>query len=961
MKTLPLILSLLLATTAALAQDSTRAAGEAGAALGEQLLNAAKKPAEYDPAGGTRDAGTLEIEGVGKIDLNDLAPGADRAEIERLGKIDGGSDEAVLEGEAAFNRGVNANGGNGEALRAFTESTVNERRVGRSLVDAGTLSASQAAIESASTGSTAAFGQCEVVTEQVPGQILVGSRQVERTCSVSEGAETCGRVLDLEIIRGPSRTAVLASQSVTVGEEAMVSLPASDPAVASGGLPVTVTVESLNRDIRAGLMVMPEAGNGFTAEVSVLRVGSASCGAGPCDTVTGEIRLVATFEEPPTVNASTQVVGVCEVEGAANGCSVSWECADSRPREVNGFRVTESFLADFGVEPMVAGLPRLCWAARPVFSCSVCSVEEGGFSNCETAVIRGPAGNTCGALEADGACRVQREECVVFDVDGTTCLEKARTYACAERTETVVTETVTRNTCDAPAACIGDGCRSQDQLQPQSQGNSLQMAAASLAVMDTVINDWQRGAGAGGGTGSGSGSGPGSSSPGDREDGGVVVIGKNAPGTPPGAQERDPGVEWGFDEEAGGYDPNDPEQLPSLDGLADPQLDEVKLFSGKAGTCKKGWAGLVQCCSKTNTDGPQRYWTMFQQQSKERQAAMLAQSGGDTDSWSDVLAGGQVSLDSLRAGFTNNRDSLQGAGDGAKAGDTASIHESFMATARREIRPNLKPSWICSEKEFDLAVQRELGMCSYAGTYCSRKVLGVCLQRKESYCCYNSPMSRMLRASVEGGTMDHGSAKRPDCSGISVDRIDEINFDAIPWDELMGRMGEGDALPTDAERENAVERYTGTGASYGGAGRVNAVDRTQERVGEIASSGAREQMEADGLERYPVEAVIEGSGSGEVAFSPSFATLRPGLPGVLTLARSGVGAASVVVTLVQGSAQTAGFYSERVTLPAEGGTVNVRLDVRDAQPGEEWVFEISSPQGVAIGAAPTTTLRYGGQ
>ena len=168
-------------------------------------------------------------------------------------------------------------------------------------------------------------------------------------------------------------------------------------------------------------------------------------------------------------------------------------------------------------------------------------------------------------------------------------------------------------------------------------------------------------------------------------------------------------------------------------------------------------------------------------------------------------------------------------------------------------------------------------------------------------------------------------------------------------------------MPTDEERQDPVERYTGTGMSYGGEGRVNAVDRTQDRVGEIADARAREAIAADARRQYDVQPVLEGRGAGDVAFSPAFATLRPGLPGVLTLYRSGRGSASVTVSLVQGSAQTAGFYSQRVSLPADGGTVNVRLDVRDAQPGEEWVFEISNPQGVEIGAAPTTTLRYGGQ
>lgn len=950
----PLILCTLLAlSVSAFAQSATRSAGQEGAALGEEILEAAKAPAEYNPEGGTRDAGTIVLDGVGEIDLNDLAPGADREEIERLGRLEAGSAESVAEGEAAFNRGVNAHGGNGEALRAFTQSVGQSQR-GRSLVDAETLDASQAAIDSASNGSLDEFGQCERVVENREGDVLISTRQVERTCSVGEQSETCGRILALEIERGPQVTQELASVSVTVGDEINVEVATGDPQAASQGMEVQLSVESSNPDIRAVLVQAPTEANGFVALLSALKAGEASCAGAPCDTVSGDLSVVATFEEPPTVTSDVDAVGVCELEGRENNCSITWECADSRPRTVNGFRVTESFLEQYDVDPLAPGLPRLCWAARPVFTCSICAVEEGGYENCQDAVIRGPVGNTCSALDEDASCQVRDETCVVYDVDGETCLETARTYSCAEEVRTVLTETVSYNTCDIPAVCVGDGCRDADALIPESQGNAMHRAAANLAVMDTLINDRQRSDQNGSGPGSGSGPGTGNPGPGT----GVTKSGTTDP------DERDLGTDWGFDapDAGGGYDPNDPEQIPSLDGLADPILDEVRLFTGKPGTCKKGWAGLVQCCSKTKTDGPQRYWSIFQKLSKERQAALLSRAGGDNRSWTEILSSGEeISLDSLRAGFMNNSDTLQGAGGEGEEMDTAAIHEAFMASARAEIKPNLKPSWICADKEFDLAVQRELGMCSYAGTYCSRKVLGVCLQRKESYCCYNSPMSRMLRASVDGGTLDHGNPKRPDCSGISIDRVDEIDWDAIPWDELIGRMDEGAALPTDEERQDPVERYTGTGMSYGGEGRVNAVDRTQERVGEIADARAREAIAADARRQNDVQPVLEGRGAGDVAFSPAFATLRPGLPGVLTLYRSGRGSASVTVSLVQGSAQTAGFYSQRVSLPADGGTVNVRLDVRDAQPGEEWVFEISNPQGVEIGAAPTTTLRYGGQ
>jgi hypothetical protein len=50
----------------------------------------------------------------------------------------------------------------------------------------------------------------------------------------------------------------------------------------------------------------------------------------------------------------------------------------------------------------------------------------------------------------------------------------------------------------------------------------------------------------------------------------------------------------------------------------------------------------------------------------------------------------------------------------------------------------------CEEDEFELGVKRELKSCHYVGSYCKSKVLTACIERRKAYCCFNSPLARIL-------------------------------------------------------------------------------------------------------------------------------------------------------------------------------------------------------------------------
>lgn len=91
----------------------------------------------------------------------------------------------------------------------------------------------------------------------------------------------------------------------------------------------------------------------------------------------------------------------------------------------------------------------------------------------------------------------------------------------------------------------------------------------------------------------------------------------------------------------------------------------------------------------------------------------------------------------------------------------------------------------CSESEQILSVKRGSNLCTGVGSYCSKKVLGVCVQKTQSYCCYNSKIARIINqhGKAQLGT-GYGSAKNPNCAGFTVNQLQMLDFSSMDFSEM---------------------------------------------------------------------------------------------------------------------------------------------------------------------------------
>ena len=114
----------------------------------------------------------------------------------------------------------------------------------------------------------------------------------------------------------------------------------------------------------------------------------------------------------------------------------------------------------------------------------------------------------------------------------------------------------------------------------------------------------------------------------------------------------------------------------------------------------------------------------------------------------------------------------------------------------------------CSVDEQRLALSRQGGLCHYVGSYCDSRTLFGCTSRKESYCCFKSKLARIIheQGRIQLG-MDWGSAEAPNCDGIGIEELQQIDFSRIDFSEFYAdAMGKADS-PDSAEMQRLIDNY----------------------------------------------------------------------------------------------------------------------------------------------------------
>ena len=105
----------------------------------------------------------------------------------------------------------------------------------------------------------------------------------------------------------------------------------------------------------------------------------------------------------------------------------------------------------------------------------------------------------------------------------------------------------------------------------------------------------------------------------------------------------------------------------------------------------------------------------------------------------------------------------------------------------------------CSSEEKALGEARQRKLTIDIGEFCSKKVLGVCVEKKRSYCVFDSKLAQIVQQQGRQWQLgvSFGGASSPDCRGITVEQLQAINFDNLDFSNFYEDLQNGSTVPED--------------------------------------------------------------------------------------------------------------------------------------------------------------------
>lgn len=193
------------------------------------------------------------------------------------------------------------------------------------------------------------------------------------------------------------------------------------------------------------------------------------------------------------------------------------------------------------------------------------------------------------------------------------------------------------------------------------------------------------------------------------------------------------------------------------------------------------------------------------------------------------IAGGSAMSPELAADFVGPTQPATASGLGSALGSVISFI-GWVYLIYQVAMLIIQIIYECTKEELTLGVDRELKKCTFVGSYCASKALGSCIEKREAYCCFPSPLARIIQEQGKaqlGKTF--GEGKSPQCDGLTIEEIEQLDWDKMDLGEWVGMLQQHD-LFHDASTID-LDKLTGAGTTLDiqGGNRLNALERTFER------------------------------------------------------------------------------------------------------------------------------------
>lgn len=99
----------------------------------------------------------------------------------------------------------------------------------------------------------------------------------------------------------------------------------------------------------------------------------------------------------------------------------------------------------------------------------------------------------------------------------------------------------------------------------------------------------------------------------------------------------------------------------------------------------------------------------------------------------------------------------------------------------------------CDSQDMETGMLRGSDMCHEVGSYCAASILGICIQKAKSHCCFNTRLGRIIqeqgRPQLKAfNAMGWGPVKHPLCRGFTPEEFQALDFSKMDLSEYYAEV-----------------------------------------------------------------------------------------------------------------------------------------------------------------------------
>lgn len=226
-------------------------------------------------------------------------------------------------------------------------------------------------------------------------------------------------------------------------------------------------------------------------------------------------------------------------------------------------------------------------------------------------------------------------------------------------------------------------------------------------------------------------------------------------------------------------------------------LGNIEIFSGRAMRCR-----------------PPGLKTTFSNCCKDKGKIVKDGMGSSISSIGTKIAVAKGVLSGMKAAYTAFKAGAN-AGQAATSGANAIIAGIDPTSIAISLAINFMMDFLlsgCDQQDMEVGMLRGSGMCHEVGTYCSSKILGICIQKSKGHCCFNTKLGRIIqeqgRPQLKSfNAVGWGTPKAPYCRGFSPEEFQALDFSKMDLSEYYSEIEARAQTDIQVDMKDKIDAY----------------------------------------------------------------------------------------------------------------------------------------------------------